>query len=279
MRARNGLLPGPGFDGKSARMTIAALLDPIPREDGPVALQGAEGWLQGRTLYGGASALIAYTAAVRAHPDLPPLRAAQIAFAGPVGPAFETRVTMLRAGRNVTQLRSELVAGGEVGLAATFVFGAGREANALHPAPVCEPWPGAPEDCETLPEPTGQEPLFVRNFELRRAQEERGKGAPLVRRWLRLKDEAGLDPVGRLLLIGDTLPPGSMRAMRRPGPLSSINWSLNILDPAAETKDGWWLAESASDHADHGYSSERLRLWDADGRLVMVGMQAAALFG
>ena len=43
--------------------------------------------------------------------------------------------------------------------------------------------------------------------------------------------------------------------------------------------DGWWLAEAASDHADHGYSSERLRLWDADGRLVMIGQQAAAVFG
>lgn len=260
-------------------MTIAALLDPLTARNGPIVLQGAEAWLQGRTLYGGASALIAYTAAVRAHPGLPPLRAAQIAFAGPIGTSFETRVTVLRAGRNVIQMRSELMTGGDIGLAATFVFGAGREPNALHEAPPCKPWPGAPEMCEPLPPPSAQEPHFVSNFELRRAQDERGKGAPLVRRWLRLRDESGLDPVSRLLLIGDTLPPGSMRAMRRQGPLSSINWSLNILDPETVTRDGWWLAESASDHADHGYSSERLRLWNADGRLVMTGMQAAALFG
>ncbi|WP_133366561.1 acyl-CoA thioesterase [Qipengyuania sediminis] len=258
-------------------MTIAALLEPITGRDGPITLPDAKAWLQGRTLYGGASALLAYTAAVRAHPGLPPLRAAQIAFAGPVGAQFAVRVTVLRAGRNVTQMRSELVVDDAVCLAATFVFGTAREPNALHPAPACEPWPGAPEEREALPSPEALH--FIANFELRRAQDESGKGAPLVRRWLRLKDENGLDPVSRLLLIGDTLPPGSMRAMRRPGPLSSINWSLNILDPEAETRDGWWLAESASDHADHGYSSERLRLWDADGRLVMVGMQAAALFG
>ena len=108
-------------------MTIASLIDPITATPGPVTLENAEAWLQGRTLYGGASALIAYTAAVRAHPGLPPLRAAQIAFSGPVGESFETRVSVLRAGRNVTQLRSELVAAGEVGLAATFVFGAARD--------------------------------------------------------------------------------------------------------------------------------------------------------
>ena len=71
----------------------------------------------------------------------------------------------------------------------------------------------------------------------------------------------------------------SMRAMRRQGPLSSINWSFNLLDPAAKTRDGWFLAEAASDHADHGYSSERLRLWNYDGEQVLAGMQAAAIFG
>ena len=258
-------------------MTIASLIDPITATPGPVALENAKAWLQGRTLYGGASALIAYTAAVRAHPGLPPLRSAQIAFSGPVGGRFETRVSVLRAGRNVTQLRSELVADGEVGLAATFVFGAAREPNAVHAAARAEPWPGAPQSGEALPNPEALH--FIGNFELRRAQEETGDGFPLVRRWLRLKDDGGLDPVSRLVLIGDTLPPGSMRAVHRRGPLSSVNWSFNIVDPEAETRDGWWLAETASDHADHGYSSERLRLWDADGRLVMVGMQAVAIFG
>jgi acyl-CoA thioesterase len=258
-------------------MTIASLLDPITAAPGPVRLANAEAWLQGRTLYGGASALVGYTAAVRAHPGLPPLRSAQIAIAGPIGASFETRVAVLRAGRNVTQLRSELVVDGEVGLAATFVFGAAREANAVHPAPAAEPRPGSPESWEPLPNPEALH--FIGNFELRRAQDETGPGPPLVRRWLRLRDEAGLDPVSRLVLIGDTLPPGSMRAMQRRGPLSSVNWSFNILDAAAETRNGWWLAETASDHADLGYSSERLRLWNADGKLVMVGMQAAAIFG
>lgn len=266
-------------------MTIASLLDPITGpftgDARPVTLANAEAWLQGRTLYGGASALIAYTAAIRAHPGLPPLRAAQIAFSGPVGESFTPRVTVLRAGKNVTQLRSELVVEGEVGLAATFVFGAAREPNAVHAAPVCEPWPGAPEEQEPLPSPEGLH--FIANFELRRAQNDSGPGFPLVRRWLRLKDETknigSFDPVSRLILIGDMLPPGSMRAMKRRGPLSSVNWSFNILDPQAQTRGGWWLAETASDHADLGYSSERLRLWNADGKLVMVGMQAAAIFG
>ncbi|NNC58921.1 MAG: thioesterase family protein [Erythrobacter sp.] len=258
-------------------MTVARLLAPITAESGPVTLP-ADDWLQGRTLYGGASALVAYTAAIRAFPDLPPLRAGQIGFVAPVGEKVETRVEMVRQGRNVAQVRSELLVDGKVGLTAFWLFGTPREPNAVHPAPKADPWPGAPEDCETVMSDKG--PPFIRNnFELRRGQDERGPGAPVVRRWFRLKDASGLDAASQLILVGDTLPPGSMRAMQRPGPISSINWSFNILESEARTRDGWWLGETASQHADGGYSSERLRLWNADGLLVMDGLQAVAVFG
>ena len=88
-----------------------------------------------------------------------------------------------------------------------------------------------------------------------------------------------LDPISELILMGDVLPPGAMRAMRRQGPVSSINWSFNLLGTAPATRDGWWLSENASQHADEGYSSERLRLWNADGQQVLDAMQAAAIFG
>ena len=70
-----------------------------------------------------------------------------------------------------------------------------------------------------------------------------------------------------------------MRAMRRKGPISSINWSFNVLDPNPRTEDGWWLAETSSEWADLGYSSERLRLWNTNGRQVIGGMQSVAIFG
>ena len=63
-------------------MSIANLLDPITAHGGQTRFSGLDQWMQGRTLYGGASALVAYTAATRAFPDLPPLRAAQVAFVG-----------------------------------------------------------------------------------------------------------------------------------------------------------------------------------------------------
>ena len=70
-------------------MSTANLLDPITADAGETRFSGLDHWMQGRTLYGGASALIAYTAVTRAFPDLPPLRGAQIAFVAPTGPEME----------------------------------------------------------------------------------------------------------------------------------------------------------------------------------------------
>ena len=259
-------------------MSTANLLAPITADAGETRFSGLDHWMQGRTLYGGASALIAYTAVTRAFPDLPPLRGAQIAFVAPTGPEMELRREVVRQGRNVAQVRSEIWCEGTCALTAFWLFGTDREPNALHDAAPVDEWPGAPEEAE--PAMHGKGPAFIQNnFEILRAQEQQGPGAPVVRRWARLTERSGLDPVSELILMGDVLPPGAMRAMQRQGPLSSINWSFNLLDSAPATRDGWWLAETASQHADAGYSSERLRLWNADGKQILDGMQCVAVFG
>jgi len=259
-------------------MTIASLLEPVSGQPGPARLTHAANWMQGRTLYGGASALVAYAMAVRAFPGLPPLRAGQIAFVAPVGEEIALKAEIVRQGRNVTQIRSEILSEGRVALTAFWLFGEGREANAVHPSSLPEDWPGPPED---NPQVTHQfAPAFVaKNFELRHGQAKGSDRGATVRRWARLIEEHSLDPVSKLVLMGDVMPPGAMRAMQRQGPISSINWSFNVLDPESRSRDGWYLAENASQHADAGYSSERLRMWDAEGRQVLDGLQCVAVFG
>lgn len=259
-------------------MTIASLLAPVTGQPGPARLDHAADWMQGRTLYGGASALVAYTMAVRAFPDLPPLRAAQVAFVAPVGEDIALSADIVRRGRNVTQVRSEILSEGRVALSAFWLFGEGREANAEHASSRPEDWPGGPEDNEVVTHPFA--PTFVqKNFELRRGQPKDAERGATIRRWARLIEAHDLDPVSKLVLMGDVMPPGAMRAMQRPGPISSINWSFNVLDPDSRSPGGWYLAENASQHAAAGYSSERLRMWDAEGRQVLDGLQCVAVFG
>lgn len=259
-------------------MTIASLLAPITGQPGPARLAHAQDWMQGRTLYGGASALVAYTMATRAFPDLPPLRSAQIGFVAPVGEEIALTAEIVRQGRNVTQVRSEILSEGKVALTAFWLFATGREANALHPADPPADWPGLPED--NAPAMQQGAPSFIaHNFDIRYGQAKGVDHGATVRRWARLTEAHDLDPVAKLVLMGDVMPPGAMRIMQRPGPISSINWSFNVLDPQSMSPEGWYLAENASQFAADGYSSERLRMWDSTGRQVLDGMQCVAVFG
>ena len=111
---------------------------------------------------------------------------------------------MIRQGRNVVQVRVELLVEDKVALTSLWLFGTAREANAVHPADPVTPAPIPVEDAEVLMADKGP-PFIVNNFELRRAAPSGGTGGPVVRRWLRLKHD-DIDPTSRLILIGDTMP-------------------------------------------------------------------------
>ncbi|TNE34488.1 MAG: thioesterase family protein [Alphaproteobacteria bacterium] len=259
-------------------MSVSELIEPITGKSGAVSLSAASSWRQGRTMYGGATALIAYTHAIRAFPDLPPLRAAQIGFVAPVSEEVELTAQIMRQGRNVIQVRSEIHCDGGLALTAFMLFGTEREPNALYPGSPPQPMPGPPESYEEMD--LGKSLTFLsHNYEMRKAQDVSGPGEPIVRRWFRLKERNVLDPISTIILLGDTMPPGAMRTLQRRGPISSINWSINLLDPAPTTRDGWWLGETRSDGADHGYSSERLSMWNTDGVQAASGLQSVAIFG
>ncbi len=234
--------------------------------------------MQGRTLYGGASALVAYTHARRSFPDLPPLRAAQVGFVAPLGPDMTLNTRVVRQGRNVAQLRTEAVCDGKTALTVFWLFGTGRDSSANHPAAAPDGDAGDPDQAEIAH--TNRAPAFIQNnYDVRHTPHRYADGVPIIRWWARLKEHGVLDPISELVLMGDTLPPSALRIMQQPGPVSSINWSFNLLDTQPATRDGWWLAETASDHAAGGYSSERQRLWNADGKQMLAGMQSVAVFG
>ena len=258
-------------------MHLAALAARLEERDGRLALTGADGWMQGRTMYGGASSFLAYSAVLQRFPDLPPLRAAQVGFVAPVLDALEIEVTMLRQGRSVSQVSTDLYSDGALAHRTLWLFGIARPANAEVP-PAQETDFIRFDQSEPLaghPDPD----YFTHRFEQRRAETKGGTRIGAFRRWIRLRERDGLDPVGELLAIADALPPGSARTMVRKGPVSSINWSMTLLGEAKPTREGWWLVETASNYAGDGFSSETLRLWDADGAEVMRGLQSVAIFG
>ncbi len=258
-------------------LTPAELAARLTRQGDHFVLNGAVGWMQGRTMYGGASSMIAYSAARREFPDLPPLRAAQIGFIGPLGDNLTARVAMLRSGKSVSHVETSLWCDGALVHRATWLFGSARADNGAVPAERLVDLPA--RDSAATPHLLPGAPSFTRQLDVRRATSPRGEGRPVIRRWVRFHHRAGLDPYAELIAIGDALPPGAFRAMKRAGPISSINWSFTVLGGALANHDGWYLLETASNHFGDGFSSETLRAWNDAGVEVLRGLQSVAIFG
>ena len=233
-------------------------------------------WMQGRTSYGGLSSALALVAAQELVADLPPMRSATVNFVGPLAGEVEVTARLLRQGRNATWISAEVTAEGKVGLTATFVF-MGQVESSLHLSEM--PPPAGlltPEEGYQLPTHAG--PGFSSHFDRHFALPRQTTPLPEINWWVRLRDHEGLDPMVALLLCADALPPGVMPLVRK-GPVSSMTWLVNLLTPAPQSRDGWWLLRAAGNYAENGCSSQDMSVWNADGEPIAAGMQSVAIFG
>lgn len=233
-------------------------------------------WMQGRTAYGGLSAALALQAALEAEPDLPPLRSAQVAFVGPLAGEVTVTATRLRRGRNAAFIQSDVASEAGLGLRATFVFMAPLPSAVAHDAATRATLAPPAPDAELY---TGPDEFFTGNFnflDLKHA----APGPAEWLRWARLRDRAGLHPFVELMAIGDALPPAAFKLLAdRNAPLSSLNWQINFQTADPTTQDGWWLLHASADTAHHGYSTQRMQIWNAAGEPVAEAMQGVAIFG
>lgn len=254
---------------------IADILAAAERHHGGLRTAIPADWMQGRTAFGGLSAALALQAALDLEPDLPPLRSAQIAFIGPLAGGVTVSATRLRRGRNAAFLQSDVASEAGLGVRATFVFMAELASKVAHDeAPRASFEPPAPE-AELY---TGPESFFTGNFNFWDPGADLGPTEWL--RWARLRARDGLHPLVELMAIGDALPPGAFKlAAERQTPLSSLNWQINFLTPEPATRDGWWLLNARADTAHHGYSSQRMSIWNAAGEPIAEAMQGVAIFG
>ncbi|MFC3076611.1 acyl-CoA thioesterase [Phenylobacterium terrae] len=257
-------------------MSLRAALDGLAGDGGAFAIEAPEGWTQGRTLYGGMTAALCAEAARRSLADLPPLRSAQFAFTGAAAGRLRFEVGLIRQGRSSSFVAVDGFADAGPVARALFAYGAARESQVGHDA-ADAPRVAAPEDCPPFFEaPRGG---FFQNFEMRLAAGARpmSPGAePAFTVWVRHLDHAGVDPVVSLLALADSLPPAAMVAFPAPAPISTVTWSLDILQPVQAGE--WRLLSSASEQAADGYSLQAMSLWSREGRRLAAGRQTVAIF-
>ena len=261
--------------------TFSGLIGALRADGNGLTAPVPDSWKQGRTAYGGFTSALLLAAAQKNHPDLPPLRSALVNFTGPVDAPPAITTELLRQGRNVTTVTTRAEIAGNTVATAIFSFGAARESQVRldRPAPDAPP----PADCEPFIPDFARSfaPAFHTNFDFRFIAGNRpvaGADHGYARAWVRHQDPAGRDGAAGLLCLADILPPAVYPMLKQMGPNSSMTWICNFLDDHLTSSDGWWQVETNLTAARDGYSSQVMRGWNADGKLVVDGMQAVAVF-
>ncbi len=256
-------------------MNLDDLFKTLHETDGEFLVDIPPSWHQGRTCYGGLSTALAYRVANMLVQDLPPLFSAQIAFVGPLSGTVRLSSRLLRRGKNSAFVHCDVSSENGIGMTATFVFMASRESHFAFddmPTPILPPLP----DITNIR--SGPDKYFTSNMEYGERRNPLNIGQPLLEGWFRLKHRGGIDPLTQLIAIADALPPAAMGMMTEFGPISSLNWQFNLTSCATETADGWWFLQSRAYFAQNGTSSQHMTVWNSEGKAVMTGTQAVAIF-
>jgi acyl-CoA thioesterase len=236
-------------------------------------------WMQGRTAYGGISSAVALAAVMRKYQPEKPLRCAQISFVGPVGGDCRVATRVIRQSKSSLFVDAGVSGADGFGTAGLFTFTGGRASHLDHNR-LAMPDAPPPEALEPIP-PSQYRPEFTRHFDMRPTS-----GPRILTRqdhaemltWVRFNETPACHPAVALLALGDALPPAALHLFHEFGPISSMNWTVNMLTDAPATDDGWWLLWSGSRYARGGFSVQDMLIWNRAGEAVMSGSQGVAIY-
>ncbi|MBA4748965.1 MAG: thioesterase family protein [Sphingopyxis sp.] len=237
-------------------------------------------WMQGRTAYGGISSAVALAAVIQKYAPEKPLRSAQISFVGPVGGECRVATRALRQSKSSLFVDAGVSSADGFGTAGLFTF-SGARASHLDYSKLAMPDVPPPESLEPVP-PSQYRPIFTRHFDMRpvggpRLLTRQDRAEMLT--WVRFVETPACHPAVALLALGDALPPAALHLFREFGPISSMNWTVNMLtDTPVSDAGGWWLLSATSPYARGGFSVQDMVIWNRAGEAVATGSQGVAIY-
>lgn len=250
----------------------------VPDGEG-LAIDLPPDWLQGRTAYGGLTGALCAEAAARLHPDLPPLRSAHFALAGPASGRLVVAAGLVRRGKSAVVIEASVTGDSGPAARALLTYGGGRESRVVRagdPAPAAAP----PQDCPAF-FAADRAPGFARHFDVRLAGGARPMtpGAePRITVWIRHGDGETPEGAPALVALADAVPSAALVLFPEFAPFSTMTWSLDFTTDAPASASGWWLLDSRIDAAAGGYAAQDMSLWNDAGELGARARQMVSVF-
>jgi hypothetical protein len=244
-----------------------------------------EGWEQGRGAFGGlvlALLLRAIEASEAVH-DKDRARAARTLIGDIAGPVrageVEIEAHIVRRGSNQTNVRADLLQGGDLLAYASAVLSTART-EAL---PGFGPRIAAPPPFErvaSLPMTAPGVPVFTKHFDYRPTGRAPFTGGPdpIVEGWVRAREAPEAIDAPMLIALLDAYWPAFSPTSNAPRPVATVSFTAEIaVDPAALDPRAplFYRARTISDY--QGFQLELRELYDARGSIVAMNQQTFAI--
>lgn len=264
----------------------------------------ADGWTQGRAIYGGLTGALLLAAikgrvrdaagigdrpgagdgvdAVSPHR----LRSFTVSFVGPATTGeVQIHAEILRVGTNVTQGQATLRQGGEIVATALAAFGKHRDSSIAVPPRHAVPDLPEPGTIEPFPYIEKVTPEFYRFLALRQV----GGALPFsgaetgdLSGWAQLREAPEEFHEEHLLVLADAWPPATIQMLSGFAPASSLTWTLELVaevGPDTIPPEAVFAYEATTDASRDGYAHTHAMLWGPDGALTAISRQTITVFG
>ncbi len=240
-------------------------------------------WAQGRTVYGGLTAGMLYSAAKSKVSNDRIMRSMSTNFVGPLlsEKPFNITVEVVRAGKNVTQLQARAIQNDKVCVLSQICFG---EARVSKISVVNDEKHGMdlPNKAKFIPQIPKVTPKFLRHFELsinKGGIPFMGKKTSHYHGWMRFKVPPKRISDAHIVSLIDTWPPTLLQMLRWPAPASTVSWNLEFIHPHRVIEPTDWFAYKAETRqAADGYGHTEATIWDSHNQVIALSRQTVAIF-
>lgn len=244
-----------------------------------------QGWLQGRTLYGGlAAAMMMQKAVTHINDPAKHLLSCSVTFVGPIQQAkVRLSAEILRQGKSVTTIEVRLWQDDAVQSILIASFGMSRDSEIQVQQQAQAPDYAAPEQLFQIPAGYGM-PDCYDHFEVAWADVNlpcSASSRPDFGGWCRFHPEKHCNReflVADLMAIFDIWPPGVLPMFKNMAPASSLTWTVTYVHPVQHQLHDWFKYKVFTDYAADGYTTEHAYLWDAENRLIAMARQTVTVF-
>ncbi len=238
-------------------------------------------WGQGRALFGGMAAAIAFSYLQSLLGPEAKVRSLAVSFIAPIapGPALLKR-EILRVGKSVQHAEVRIYQQDQLALVLLASFGAARTSAVEHQPALVDI---SAKTLAQLPK-QGPVPEFTRHFDYQLTLGGfpfSGTQSVQMHGRNRFSTANTQKPctVAEIIALIDAWPPATLSWLNMPAPASSLTWSLEfITTDFSFTATDWWYYQAQIDAAHEGYSHIEARFCDAAGQLVAISRQTVTVF-